>query len=147
MIIQRQKEFSDKAKKDSKRAKIAGGIALGSIAGSVGADSLAANQESKADKILAQHNKNLDARNKRIAKKAGITTNLGNLLFGKNPEGEKRAKEMAKRHDQIVKRAAEKHMKVAKAAGKVEPALTAVGIGAGLYALKKMGDAKKEKES
>lgn len=145
MIIQRL--FSEKGKKDKKKAKIATGLAFGSIAGSVGADALAADHETKADKIIAKHHQNLDKRGKRIAKKVGVTNNLGTFLFGKNPEAVKKGEEMAKRHDRIVKGAAEKHIKAAEKLGKTGKALTAVGIGSGLYALKKQGDAKKaEKE-
>ena len=117
MIIQRL--FSEKGKKDKKKAKIATGLAFGSIAGSVGADALAADHETKADKILVKHHQNLDERGKKIAKKVGVTNNLGTFLFGKNPE------------------AVKKGGKIALATGGV----VAAGIGA-----KKLADKKKAKK-
>ena len=54
MIIQRL--LSEKGRIRKKKAKIATGLTFGSISGSVGADALAADHETKADKIIAKLN-------------------------------------------------------------------------------------------
>ena len=56
-----------------------------------------------------------------------------------------KAEEMAKRHDRVIKRAIEKRINTADKLGKGSTGLAAVSLGSGIYALKKMGDAKKAK--
>ena len=146
MIIQRMFSEKKKSEKDEKKAKAAAGIAAGSGLASVGADLAAGKQLDKADKIWMEHNRNLDKRAKRIAKKTGTHNYVGTFLWG-DPEKVKKGEEMAKRHDRVVKRAIEKRVNAANKMSAGSVGLTAASIGSGLYALKKKKDAKKaEKE-
>jgi hypothetical protein len=73
MIIQRL--FSEK-KRDEKKAKIAAGVAIGSSLAGAGLDEAAVKQLEKADDIRLKHNRNLDERAQRIAKKTGTKSSL-----------------------------------------------------------------------
>ena len=143
MIIQRL--FSEK-KRDEKKAKIAAGVAIGSGLAGAGLDEAAVKQLEKADDIRLKHNRNLDERAQRIAKKTGTKSSLlGNFIIG-DPEKVKKAEEMGKRHSRVIQRAIDKRVGAANKMGKGSLGLAAVSLGSGAYGLKKMRDAKKKDE-
>ena len=145
MIIQRMFSEKKKSEKDEKKAKAAAGIAAGSGLASVGADLAAGKQLDKADKIWMEHNRNLDKRAKRIARKTGTHNYVATLLWG-DPKKIKKGEEMAKRHDRVVKRAIEKRVNAANKMRTASTGLMAAGVGSFLYATKKRRDARKAKE-
>ena len=144
MIIQRMFSEKKKSEKDEKKAKAAAGIAAGSGLASVGADLAARKQLDKADKTWMEHNRNLDKRAKRIAKKTGTHNYVATLLWG-DPKKIKKGEEMAKRHDRVVKRAIEKRVNAANKMSAGSTGLAVAALGSGVYALKKKRDSRKAK--
>lgn len=142
MIIQRMFSEKKKSEKDEKKAKAAAGIAVGSGLAGVGADLAAGKQLDKADKIMMEHNRNLDKRAKRIAGKTGTHNYIGSFLWG-DQEKVKKGEEMAKRHNRVVKRAIEKRVNAANKMSAGSTGLAVAALGSGVYALKKKRDAKK----
>lgn len=122
MIIQRL--FSEKSEKDKKKAKVAGKVAAVGGAGSIAAGLGSKYLKNKADYLTLVHK--------------DIVPAVLEERFDKTPGLEER---YTRRADRAIK----KSENTAKKLGKAGIALGAASVGAGLYALKKKKDSKKNK--
>jgi len=122
MIIQRL--FSEKSEKDKKKAKVAGKVAAVGSAGSIAAGLGSKYLKNKADYLTFVHK--------------DIGPAVLDERFDKTPG-------LEERYTRRVDRAIKKSENASKKLGKAGIALGAASVGAGLYALKKKKDSKKNK--
>lgn len=137
--------YSEKSKKDEKKAKIAGGVAAGLGIGSMIAGNKSLDAALKSKEIADSYNMNnlLHKYDKKIAAKTGTTASPFVGIIG-DPDKVKKAEELSKRHRKIVQRAVDNQAKKANELGAVGAALGAASLGAAAYGLKKKRDAKKD---